>query len=421
MIQLLFVVKMSFCFTVLYGAYRLALSRNTFHQVQRLYLLAIPVLSISIPLPKAPFQGQQSPLSVRLPEILIGAAKPMPPQSAALPPLDQILLDVYYLGVIFMIVRLLVGLEKLFTISALAAQNEQWSARVAILESFKGAGSFFNFIILGKDLATDVDPIIIEHEKVHIAQKHSFDLLFAELFRAVNWFNPLSYSYVKALRLQHEYIADRHVCEVFANKGEYVSRLIAQSFSIQSLFQIHSFSKPSTLKTRIMNLNQKSSPKTSLFVFSALVPVCTALSFICMSFSMRSFHESQRSTTLISVLSREIRDTGKVYTRVQQLPEYPNGEKALLGDLSAYLSNHYPSEAKKKNIEGRVTINFIVETDGQISNLKIIRGTELSGGLPEAALQAVQGLKRFTPGKQNGIPVRVSYSVPILFSLKSNR
>jgi len=415
MIQLVFLLKMSLCFTVLYGAYKFAFSRNTFHQIQRVYLLAIPVLSISIPFVKAPFQGQQSAISLRLPEILIGAAKPILSQSATLPQVHQILVDLYYLGFSLMIARLLLGLKKFSTISSRAAQNEKWSARVAILESFKGAGSFFNVIVLGKDMATDVDLMIIEHEKVHIAQKHWFDLLFAELFQAMNWFNPFSYSYVTALRLQHEYIADRHVCEVCADKSAYVSKLIAQSFSIPSLFPIHSFSQPSTLKTRIMNLNQKSSPKTSLFVYSALIPVCAALSFICMSFSMRSFKESQRGATFASVPNRETRDTGRVFTSVEQNPEYPGGERAMLSDLSSSLTNHYPSEAKQRKIQGMVLVNFIVETTGQISNLKAVKGAELGAGLPEAALQAVQSLKRFTPGKQNGIPVRVSYSVPISF------
>jgi len=145
MIQLLFVVKMSFCFTVLYGVYKLALSRNTFHQVQRLYLLAIPVLSLSIPILKVPLQGQESPLSLRLPEILIGTAKPMLRQSAALPPVDQVLVDLYYLGVSLMIVRLLLGLKKFSAISAGAAQNEKWNARVAILESFQAINWFNPF------------------------------------------------------------------------------------------------------------------------------------------------------------------------------------------------------------------------------------------------------------------------------------
>lgn len=170
-----------------------------------------------------------------------------------------------------------------------------------------------------------------------------------------------------------------------------------------------------------MNLNQKSSPKTSLFVYSALIPVCAALSFICMSFSMRSFKDTRPSSPSVTVFNQEIRDTGRVFTSVEQNPQYPGGERNLLFDLSAYLSNHYPREAKKNNIQGRVTINFIVEADGQISNLRVLKGAELGGGLAEAALRAVQKLKRFTPGKQGGVPVRVSYSVPITFHLESSK
>jgi len=142
---------------------------------------------------------------------------------------------------------------------------------------------------------------------------------------------------------------------------------IKQVTYLSKSFTINLFSKPSTLKTRIINLNQKLSPKTSLYVYSALIPVCAALSFICMSFSTYSFSESQPGAIFTLALNLEIRDRGKVFTAVEQNPKYSGDERALFRDLSSSLKSHYPSEAKRRKFQGMVLVNFIVETDGQIS------------------------------------------------------
>jgi len=111
-------------------------------------------------------------------------------------------------------------------------------------------------------------------------------------------------------------------------------------------------------------------------------------------------------------------DPNKIFVSVEQNPQYPGGDGALMGDLNKYLQNHYPPVAKENNIQGRVTVNFVVERDGSVTAVTVLRGQELGGGLAEAAVAAVHRLKRFTPGRQNGNAVRVSYSVPVTFHLE---
>jgi protein TonB len=76
----------------------------------------------------------------------------------------------------------------------------------------------------------------------------------------------------------------------------------------------------------------------------------------------------------------------------------------------------YPAEAIRKQIEGKVIINFIVEKDGSVSNVKVLNG--IGGGCDEEALRVIKLMPRWNPGKQSGMPVRVLFNLPITYKLK---
>ena len=105
--------------------------------------------------------------------------------------------------------------------------------------------------------------------------------------------------------------------------------------------------------------------------------------------------------------------TGKVYEIVDQMPEYPGGLTALMNYLRANI--RYPEAAQKAGIEGRVIVSFIVEPNGSVSNVKIVRGVD--SNLDQEALRVVSEMPNWTPGKQGGNAVRVRYSLPIAFKL----
>ncbi len=102
-------------------------------------------------------------------------------------------------------------------------------------------------------------------------------------------------------------------------------------------------------------------------------------------------------------------DDNKIYDVVAQEAAYPGGTQAMLKDISRNFD--YPTIARENGISGRVIVNFVVEKDGSISNVKVTRG--LGYGLDEAAVNAVKKLKRFSPAKQDGKSVRSYYSLPI--------
>ena len=95
---------------------------------------------------------------------------------------------------------------------------------------------------------------------------------------------------------------------------------------------------------------------------------------------------------------------------VENMPELKGGLAALQRKVK------YPEMARRAGIEGRVTVQFIVNEQGRVENPRVIRG--IGGGCDEAALEAVKQAK-FTPGMQRGRPVRVQYSLPIVFKLQN--
>ena len=120
---------------------------------------------------------------------------------------------------------------------------------------------------------------------------------------------------------------------------------------------------------------------------------------------------------MISVQShaQDKEKAGDVYLNVEEMPEYPGGELALRKDIAHAIK--YPDEAKKKGISGKVYVSFVVNEKGKITDSKIAKGIDLL--LNKEALRVMNELKNFSPGKQNGKAVKVSYTTPILFDLEN--
>jgi periplasmic protein TonB len=107
-------------------------------------------------------------------------------------------------------------------------------------------------------------------------------------------------------------------------------------------------------------------------------------------------------------------DPGPTFTVVQEMPEFPGGEPEMYRFLNKNIT--YPASARETGISGTVYLGFVVEPDGSISNLKILRG--IGGGCEDEALRVVQMMPKWKPGKQQGHEVRVQFTLPIKFTLQ---
>jgi len=104
----------------------------------------------------------------------------------------------------------------------------------------------------------------------------------------------------------------------------------------------------------------------------------------------------------------------EIFTSVEVLPAFPGGMEAFGKYLGRAL--RYPSVAQENGVQGRVNVTFVVERDGSLTDIKPI-GRQLGSGLEEEAVRVLKSAPKWTPGRQNGRPVRVQYTVPIVFTL----
>ena len=104
----------------------------------------------------------------------------------------------------------------------------------------------------------------------------------------------------------------------------------------------------------------------------------------------------------------------EIFTIVEEMPEFPGGMQKLADYLAKNIK--YPQMARESGIQGRVFVNFVIETDGSVSKVNGMRS--LGGGCDEEAMRVVKAMPKWKPGKQRGKPVRVSYILPVNFKLQ---
>lgn len=107
---------------------------------------------------------------------------------------------------------------------------------------------------------------------------------------------------------------------------------------------------------------------------------------------------------------------GEVFRSVEQMPQFPGGEAALMKYLSSHLV--YPPEAARNGIQGSVVVQFVVKQDGSVGEVKVVRSLEKT--LDAEAVRLCKSLPKFTPGRHGGKAVAVWYTLPVSFKLRND-
>ena len=115
----------------------------------------------------------------------------------------------------------------------------------------------------------------------------------------------------------------------------------------------------------------------------------------------------------VEVEEEEVQEQ-EIFQIVEEMPSYPGGEQKLMEYV--FKNIKYPQIARETGIQGRVFVGFVVEPDGSVSNVKVLRG--IGGGCDEEAMRVVKSMPKWKPGKQRGKAVRVSYMLPVNFKLQ---
>ncbi len=118
--------------------------------------------------------------------------------------------------------------------------------------------------------------------------------------------------------------------------------------------------------------------------------------------------------TKVQVETPKPQEENKVFTSVEQMPQFPGGDAALMKYIASHMQ--YPAMAQEQGIQGKCIVQFVVTKTGNVGEVKVVRS--LSPDCDNEAKRVVRGLPKFTPGKQNGQPVNVWYTLPVTFKLQ---
>ncbi len=265
---------------VFYTVYYLFLSNDTHYTLNRAYLLLSCVVSFIIPVIQLGILKHTEPHIIAVQHVKNnGVAVKLIEVTLVAPPSQFTWQDgVFYSYLAGAAVLLLVLLFKLYQLIRLTRKhNEQADGnyKLVYLNNSNTAFSFFNFLFIGTK--ADGTDTIIKHELVHIRQKHSADIVFIELLKIINWFNPFIYILQHSLKAIHEYIADEQTAATETDALTYSSFLVHNAYGLSGSSITHSFFNYNLLKKRIIMLNQKRSGNLARLKYLLAVPICGGL------------------------------------------------------------------------------------------------------------------------------------------------
>ena len=273
-----YLLKVSSCLLVLYIPYLILFRNTTFFGANRLYLLLTLIFSFVIPVLEISQSASVYSLVVESsPEISLSQYYD---DFNAIEPVNDdtnyplILSLMYVAGLLFFSLRLVFSVKTILKIKR--GCDVEKIGRVSILrvdsiEPF----SFFNFIFLPK---TEINPLIIQHEKVHIRQFHWVDLVLVEIATIILWFNPVVILVKRSLKRQHEYLADEQTIRGEVQAEDYLECMLKEIQRTHLYGPINNFYFQS-IKERITMITKKrtSAPLSGLYII--LIPVIGILSF----------------------------------------------------------------------------------------------------------------------------------------------
>ncbi len=517
---LIYDLKVAVFIIVFYMFYRLLLSRETFHRVNRVVLLLTAVASFVLPL--CVITMHETVTIQAVPEVSIGDVQMTLAEEPATP-LWQIALPILYIiGVAATLGHTLLSVWKVLLLIRQSEQHPEPDGTIVCVTGNADVAPFswMRYIVMNRGDYEARDAAILAHERGHIRLRHSWDVLLVDLLTALQWFNPAMWMLRQDLRAIHEYEADGAVLSQGINARQYQYLLISKATSIGG-YSIANGISHSTLKNRIHMMTNKKTRSSHLLKLLALVPIVgTALALNARTVTDYVYDEPQKKIikkgkanakinagtvgevvvveqapavqqdaktyTIRGVVkdkdkkepvvgavirvngskkgtvtdsngefsleakkgdrievmyvgyasgsivvndpqvkydlrlqkddSDESNTSGKPFDVVEQMPQFPGGPAALMEFLSKNVK--YPQEAYKNGIQGRVIVTFVINKDGSISDAKVVKSVDPQ--LDEEALRVVHSMPNWIPGRQNGEPVNVKYTVPITFKLQGN-
>jgi TonB family protein len=413
----LYQVKVAVCIALFTGMYVLLFRSNTFHRLNRFYLLAAMIVSTVLPLIHlAPLQGGTEILPAVINTVTIVADRVSGTRMHG-----DFVID--FLTWIYPAISLVFALYLLFqlgTLLLLISQNRILAAKgykIILLSNGTHSFSFFNLIFLHPAVqVNEHHNQVICHELLHVKQGHSLDILCVQMLKIFQWFNPFIYLLERSLKETHEYLADKAVLEQDSRPDEYGLLLLAQVFGVQP--GIFSFFNHSLLKNRLHMMTKQNSPPRNKLIYITTLPLVFFLGMMmCCTHEKPQPLPDPGATGLKNTPSvnepAETEDPAYVY--VEKQAGFQDGD---VGTFRDWVQQHvvYPPEALKNGIFGRITLEFAVSAKGKVVDIKVLRSVDPI--LEKAAVMALASSPDWIPAENAGRKVKQLFVIPVDFELK---
>ncbi len=456
--------------------YDLFLKKETFFNWNRVYLILTPLLSFILPLVKINAIKQNVPPEyiIQLPDVLISynTTKEIVLPEVVIHGSDTftnyfLLISIFrylwYFGMVISTLLLAFKIYKIIKIRQRGVKSKVNGFTLISVPNTTIAFSFLNTIYLGSALAESKKANIVLHEKIHVKEYHSMDLIFFEVLRILLWFNPLIYIYQNRIATLQEYIADAKAIAK-TNKKEYYQGLLSQIFQTERISFINTFFNHSLIKNRIVMLQKSKSKKIFQLKYLLLIPVvCGMLIYTsCTQDTIAQSKTNSQSTLLekIEAVKHQIEIQGNVskeeekalkvltalvsddfsnpihkeahehveipFGSIEKIPVFPGCEglskeeakKCFSTKIAQFVGTEFNTKiGKDLKLSGRqkIFVKFKIDKRGYITDI------HARGPLPELeteAFRVINKLPKMEPGTQEGINVAVNYSLPIIFEIK---
>ncbi|MDD6130025.1 MAG: M56 family metallopeptidase [Prevotellaceae bacterium] len=471
---LLYTIKSAFVLGILYVPYTLLLKKEDFFRFNRLTLLGILVLSIGLPLCNIPaLSADNQPVvhAAQLQMIEIGipimqmADETDGPSHTSSPTWFQVASLIFLLGMMTVLCLRLIQMGKM---GSEIRKGSLWHSVEDGVDIHCHAGavapySWLHHIVISLEDYEKNGHEIILHEKGHIHNLHSFDILLLTLVEMLQWWNPLVYMLGMSLRDVHEYEADDYVLHQGVSLRDYQNLLIRKAVGASSYTFANNFNHSLTKKRITMMCKKKSNPWMRSKALYAVPMVAIALSAFATPAFVNPIEKDMESGGTSSLTEGKVTNNfpisqtdqqkkkgtakmkgDKVLDTCDKLPEFEGGQEQLMKLLQANV--RYPETAQSMGVQGRIVVEFIVEKDGSVSDVKVCK-KDITPSLESATVityadeedkpkpteeelrKATKALEeetirvarltsgKWTPGEQDGQKVRVKFSLPLTFRL----
>jgi len=265
---------------VLLGFYHLLLEREKMHRFNRFYLLGAIVFSFTVPFITIPVYAEAA--AIPYTRLQAGTTPNMPIGGQAVD-------NWQYIGglhALISIAMLLRFIRNIWHITSKIKANTivtYKNATLILLQEKILPHTFLNYIFINaRDYESrDVKDELYLHELAHVTQKHTFDILFIELFKVFFWFNPFTYLYKRAIQLNHEFLADEQVVKSSANVSNY-QQLLLEMASAGKNYALASSLTFSITKKRFIMMTKTTSTLKSNFLRASIAPaIACVMLFLC--------------------------------------------------------------------------------------------------------------------------------------------